>query len=179
MTILETYIMYIRILTLRMFPCSKLISTPSESKKRESDLYKRRRRQRRRYSDFIVLLPHYKSIRLSIIFFIDLLKYNYLSRSEGQAKMVHSLFRSNACYFSFYEQTHICYLLRHNCFIPKNYYIHSEAHHHVHCNLTQATQLTNSELLLFSHIFSFYLIRKRNSTTTHITTVIIIVSNKQ
>lgn len=55
----------------------------------------------------IVLLPHYKSIRLSIIFFIDLLKYNYLSRSEGQAKMVHSLFRSNACYFSFYQQTYL------------------------------------------------------------------------
>lgn len=42
--------MYIRILTFRMFPCSRL-PLPLNQKKRESDWYKRRRRRRRRYSD--------------------------------------------------------------------------------------------------------------------------------
>jgi len=104
----------------------------------------------------VLLHTHYKSIWLSIIFFIDLLKYNYLSRSEGQAKMVHSLFRSNACYFSFYQQTHFCYLLRHNSFIPKNYYIHHQAHHHLHCNLTLTTPIVSCYYFLTYFIFILY-----------------------
>lgn len=49
--------------------------------------------------------------RLKVIFFIDLLKYNYLSRCEGHAKMVHSLFRSTACYFSFCHYSIDTYLV--------------------------------------------------------------------
>lgn len=83
MTIFKTYIMYFRILTFRMFSCSRLIFTPSKPKKGvwliQTTKTKTMTTKTTTIHRLIVLLQHYKSIRLSIIFFIDLLKYNYLS----------------------------------------------------------------------------------------------------
>jgi len=123
----------------------------------------------------IVLLPHYKSIRLSIIFFIDLLKYNYLSRSEGQAKMVHSLFRSNACYFSFYQQTYLLPTAAQSLYSEKLLYTPPRS-------LQSYTNYTTYQwwvITIFSYIFFLSYTKAKHYTTTHITTVIIIVSNKQ
>lgn len=124
---------------------------------------KKRPRYNILYRDLLYCYTLYKSTRVTMMFFIDLLKYNYLSRFEGQAKMVHSLFRSNACYFSFYQQIHIWYW--HNRFISQNYFTPPLPSLYSRTTHRQQRSMFPSELLLYNPIFSFYLLRNATTAT--------------
>lgn len=80
-------------MTFKISSCSKLFS-PSSFNPNSYNRKKGVRLIKKNNHDIIYCIGTlycyklYKSTRVTMMFFIDLLKYNYLSRFEGQAKMV-------------------------------------------------------------------------------------------
>lgn len=110
----------------------------------------------------IVLLQHYKSIRLSIIFFIDLLNYNYLSPKarrkwsilcSGRTHVI-SHFTIRHIFVTYCDTIALFRKITINTTRPST--IFKAILHKLH-NLP----IVSYYYLVFSHIFSFYLIRKR------------------
>lgn len=88
-------------------------------------------------------------------------KRKWSIRCSGRTRVI-SHFTSRHIFVTYCE-------LRHNRFISKNYLLYTPPGSPPLYQQSY-TNYIDSELLLFSQIFSFYLIVKRNTVTTHINT---------
>jgi len=144
MTILDSYIIYIRLLTFRMFLCSRLFFHSLLTKNRESDWYKRRQRKRKqRYivtcvAAHIINLYGLASFSLLIswnitIYLVQKAKRKWSIRCSGWMRVI-SHFTNRHIFGRYLLITGTIALFR------KNIIYTTRPPPHLHWNLIQTTQ---------------------------------------